>query len=248
VVRQLVSAIVVACIAGSASGAQAPTPSGSAREPEITASGRGEVRLPPTYAILTVSVATRSNAAVEAASQNARKVEGIRNGLRSAGLAEKDISTSGYRLEQSYEYPRNAEPRPSGFTANTTIRAEVRPLENLGKVIDAAISGGATGVSGIQFLASNTEEARRSAMSEAVRQAKADAEVIARAAGGSLGRLIALNSGGVSQPIPREMYNAQLMSTVVATAGAPGTNIVPAELNVTAMVFGRWEFIPGTSR
>lgn len=247
-VRQIVSAIVVGCIAGSATGAQAPALSGSAREPEITASGRGEVRLPPTYAILTVNVVTRANAAVEAASQNARKVEGIMNGLRNTGLAEKDISTSGYRLEQNYEYPRNAEPRPSGFTANTTIRAEVRPLENLGKVIDAAISGGATGVSGIQFLASNTEDARRSAMAEAVRQARADAEVIARAAGGSLGRLIALNSGGVSQPTPREMYSAQLMSTVVATAGAPGTSIVPAELNVTAVVFGRWEFLPAASR
>lgn len=247
-VRQVVSALVAACIAGSAAGAQAATSTGSAREPEITASGRGEVRLPPTYAILTVNVATRANAAVEAASQNARRVEAIMNALRSAGLAEKDIATSGYRLEQSYEYPRNAEPRPAGFTANTTIRAEVRPLESLGKVIDAAIAGGATGVSGIQFLASNTEEARRSAMAEAVRQARADAEAIARAAGGTLGRLIALNSGGVSQPIPRDMYNAQLMSTVVTTAGASPTNIVPAELNVTAMVFGRWEFIPGTSR
>ena len=246
--RQIALAIVAACMAGSAAGAQAATSSASAREPEITASGRGEVRLPPTYAILTVNVATRASAAVEAASQNARRVEGIIKALRSAGLAEKDISTSGYRLEQTYEYPRNAEPRPVGFTANTTIRAEVRPLENLGRVIDAAIAGGATGVSGIQFLASNTEDARRSAMAEAVGQAREDAEAIAKAAGGRLGRLIALNSGGVSQPIPRDMYNAQLMSTVVATAGGSPTNIVPAELNVTALVFGRWEFIPGTPR
>ena len=243
-VRQIVSAIVIACVAVSAARAQAPTSSGSAREPEITASGRGEVRLPPTYAILTVNVATRANAAVEAASQNARRVEGIMNGVRSAGLAEKDISTSGYRLEQNYEYLRNAEARPAGFSATTTIRAEVRSLENLGRVIDAAISGGATGVSGIQFLASNSEEARRSAMADAVRQARAEAEVIARAAGGSLGRLIALNSGGVSQPVPRDMYAANVLASSVASP----TNIVPAELNVTAIVFGRWEFIPGTSR
>jgi uncharacterized protein len=247
-VRRVVLAMFAACLAEGALGAQAAGSSGSAREPEITASGRGEVRLPPTYAILTVNVATRANAAVDAASQNAQRVQGIMSALRGAGLAEKDISTSGYRLEQSYEYPRNAEPRPAGFTATTTIRAEVRPLENLGRVIDAAISGGATGVSGIQFLASNTEDARRSAMAEAVRQARADAEVIARAAGGSLGRLIALNSGGVSQPIPRDMNYAQLTSSIAGMAPPPPTNIVPGELNVTATVFGRWEFIPGTSR
>jgi uncharacterized protein len=244
--RQVAMAIVVASTAASAAGAQAATSSASAREPEITASGRGEVKLPPSYAILTVNVATRAIVAVEAASQNARRVPDVMNGLRSAGLADKDISTSGYRLEQNYEYPRNAEPKPSGFTATTTIRAEVRPLENLGKAIDAAISGGATGVSGIQFLASNTEEARRSAMAEAVRQARTEAEVIARAAGGSLGRLIALNSGGVSQPNPRDMNYAVLTSSSMAPP--PPTNIVPGELNITAMVFGRWEFIPGASR
>jgi uncharacterized protein YggE len=185
---------------------------------------------------------------VEAAAENARRVEAITRALRTAGLAEKDITTAGYRLEQNYEHPRNAEARPVGFSAHTTIRVEVRPLENLGRVIDAAIAGGATGVSGIQFLASNTEEARRTAMAEAVRQAKADADVLARAAGGSLGRLIALNSGGVVQP-RRDMYDVQMQSLVASAGGmAAATNIFPGELNVTAMVFGRWEFIPGTSR
>jgi uncharacterized protein len=243
--RQVAMAIVVASTAASAAGAQAATSLASAREPEITASGRGEVKLPPSYAILTIYVATRAIVAVEAASQNARRVPDVMNGLRSAGLADKDISTSGYRLEQNYEYPRNAEPKPAGFTATTTIRAEVRPLENLGKAIDAAISGGATGISGIQFLASNTEEARRSAMVEAVRQARTEAEVIARAAGGTLGRLIALNSGGVSQPNPRDMNYAVLTSSM---SPPPPTNIVPGELTITAMVFGRWEFIAGASR
>jgi uncharacterized protein len=245
-IRHVAMSIVVAATVAGAAGGQTPTSSASAREPEITASGRGEVKLPPTYAILTVNVATRANAAVEAASQNARRVPDVMNGLRSAGVADKDISTSGYRLEQNYEYPRNGEPKPAGFTASTTIRAEVRPLENLGKAIDAAISGGATGISGIQFLASNTEEARRSAMADAVRQARTEAETIARAAGGTLGRLIALNSGGISQPNPRDMNYAMLTSSM--SPAPPPTNIVPGELNITAMVFGRWEFIPAASR
>jgi uncharacterized protein YggE len=246
--KLFVPVVLFASLTGTPGVAQTAVAGPSAREPEITASGRGEVRLPPTYAILTVDVTTRANAAVEAASQNARKVEAIRNALRSAGLTEKDITTAGYRLEQNYEHPRNAEPRPAGFTAHPTIRAEVRPLENLGRVIDAAIAGGATGVSGIHFLAANTEETRRSAMAEAVRQAKADAKVLATAAGGSLGRLIALNSGGVSQPFRRDMSDVQLQSVVVTGALSAPTNIVPAELNVTAMAFGRWEFIPSPTR
>lgn len=247
-IRQLASVMLGACVAASATGAQAAMSSPSAREPEITASGRGEVRLAPTYAAVIVNVTTRANSAVEAASQNAQKVDATTKALRGAGLTEKDIATSGYSLQQNYEYPSNRQPVPAGFAAHTTIRAEVRRLESLGRVIDAAIAGGATGVSGIQFFASGTDEARRSAMAEAVREARADADVIARAAGGSLGRLIAINSGGVvSQPIRRDMYEIQF-SAAAGRAGSAPTNIAPGELNVTALVSGRWEFIPGTSR
>jgi uncharacterized protein YggE len=246
------SALIAVCIAWTAAGgqavasAQAPEQSPSPNQPEITASGRGEVRLAPTYAAVIVNIATRTATAVEAASQNAQKVQAVIRALRASGLSEKDITTAGYNLQQDYDYRPDRRPEPAGFTANTSIRAEVRRLESLGKVIDAAITGGATGISGVQYFASNTEEARRSAMAEAVREARLDADVLARAAGGSLGRLIALNSAGGTQPFPREMAMAG-GNVAMRAAGAP-TNIVPGELTVIAMVSGRWEFIPGASR
>jgi uncharacterized protein len=246
--RQFTSAMIAAYTAVSAAGAQEPMSSPSVREPEITASGRGEVRLAPAYAVVTINVTTRANMAVEAAAQNAQIVEATMKALRGAGLSEKDIATSGYSLQQNYDYLPNRQPQPAGFAANTSIRAEVRRLNDLGRVIDAAIGGGATGVSGIQFLASNSDEARRAAMADAVRQARADAEVIARSAGGNLGRLIALNSGGVSQPFGRDMSSIQLRAGGMVTGASAPTSIVPGELNVTATVFGRWEFIPSTSR
>jgi uncharacterized protein YggE len=245
--NKIPSALIAGCIAWSAAGAQGAEPSASLQQPEIVASGRGEVRLAPTYAAVIVNIATRVSTAVEAASQNAQKVQAVISALRASGLSEKDITTAGYNLQQDYDYRPDRRPEPSGFMANTSIRAEVRRLESLGKVIDAAIAAGATGISGVQYFASNTEEARRSAMAQAVREARTDADVLARAAGGSLGRLIALNSGGVSQPFPREML-AMVGGNVMARAAGAPTNMVPAELNVIAMVSGRWEFIPGTSR
>jgi uncharacterized protein YggE len=244
--RQIASALIAGCIAGSVAVAQAASVSSpSSSEPEITASGRGEVKLAPTYAAVMVNIETRTNTAVAAASQNAQKVEAVMKALRGAGLSEKDIVTAGYNLQQMYDYSSNRQaPEPIGFSANTMIRAEVRRLESLGRVIDAAIGAGATGISGVQYFASSAEEARRSAMSQAVREARTDADVLARAAGGNLGRLIALNSGGVSQPFPRDIM---LAGGMARAAGAP-TNIAPGELNITAMVSGRWEFISGPTR
>ncbi|MFL5593232.1 MAG: SIMPL domain-containing protein, partial [Gemmatimonadaceae bacterium] len=230
--------------------AQNQSPSPSPREPEVTTNGRGEFRLAPDYAYVTVGVTTQSPTAVETASTNAAKVAAIVSALRALGLTEQQVTTSGYNLTQVYEYPKNRQPRLSGFTARNSIRAEVRHLDDLGKVIDAAINAGATDVSSIQFLASSTDQARRTALSDAVRQARTDADVIARAAGGTLGRLISVNTSGVSQPIAirgLSMENAQLTSGMAVAASAMPTPIAPGELNVIAVVFTRWEFIPGPS-
>jgi uncharacterized protein YggE len=197
---------------------------------------------------VTIGVTNPAQNAVDAAAENARRFESILGALHSFGLNDRQLLTSRYNLTQNFEYPKNGQPKPSGFVARSTIRAEVHRLEDLGKIIDASIASGATEVTGVQFLASNTDEARRTAMTEAVKQARADADAMARAAGGSLGRLIALNSGGISQPIYNARQNVQLEGAVLTSAGASPTSIVPGDLLVTAQVFGRWEFVAGPSR
>jgi uncharacterized protein YggE len=247
--RRLVVVSLSMCVLSSRSIGQAPAPSSapSAKEPELTASGRGETRLAPDYAYVTIGVTNPAQNAVDAASENARRFESIIGVLRSFGLNDRQLVTSRYNLTQNFEYPRNGQPKPSGFVARSTIRAEVRRLEDLGKIIDASIASGATEVSGVQFLASNTDEARRTAITEAVRQARADADAMARAAGGTLGRLIAINSGGISQPTFYAGGNV-LASSAAVLSGGPPTTIATGDLVVSAQVFGRWEFVGGTSR
>lgn len=230
--------------------AQNQSVSPSPREPEINTNGRGEFRLAPDYAYVTVGVTTQAAGAIETASTNAAKVAAIVSALRALGLSEQQVTTSGYNLTQVYEYPKNRQPRLSGFTARNTIRAEVRRLDDLGKVIDAAISAGATDVSSIQFLASSTDQARRTALSDAVKQARSDADVIARAAGGTLGRLIAVTTTGVSLPIAIRGFGMESMQLSAAVSGvnpAMPTPIAPGELNVVATVSTRWEFLSGSS-
>ena len=228
--------------------AQVTPASPSPREPEITTSGRGEVHLSPDYAYVIVGVTTQSPSAVQTASQNAAKVAAVVGALKALGLTEQQVTTAGYNLTQYYEYPKNQPPRLAGFTARNILRAEVRRLDDLGKVIDAAINAGATDVSSIQYLASNTDEARRTALSTAVQQARNDAEVMARAAGGRLGRLIAVSSSGVLQPIMLRGASLEGNAMLTGSSQAMPTPINPGELNVVSTVFTRWEFIGGTSR
>jgi len=241
---------LVSTLSLSAQAQQPQVAPGVTAGPEITTNGHGEVKLAADYAYITIGVATQNPSASLTASQNAAKVSAILSALHSLGLTDQQATTTGYRVEQIYEYPKNQQPRVSGFSANNTIRAEVRRLEDLGRVIDAAINAGATNVSSIQYLASTTDQARQTALSEAVKQARADADVMARGAGGRLGRLLAINSLGVVLPVAMRggLESMQLQGNVLASSGSAPTPINPAELTVYANVATRWEFLPGSSR
>jgi uncharacterized protein len=229
-------------IDASAVGAQSFSPGPTAREPEITASGHGETHLPPTFAVVMIGVTTRAGTAAEAATQNAAKVASTLAALRQAGVAADDLTNQGYSIEQAYE--DNGRKR-GGFTARNTIRARVNSVDQVGNVIDAAVNGGAGEINSVQFGAPNIEEARRAAMTEAVKQARADAAVLASAAGGTLGRLITLSS---SSSFPPGYGSFQLEGAVLTSASSVPTVISPRDLTVSAQALGRWEFIPGASR
>jgi len=234
--------VFTAAVVGGLGGQTGPVPNANA--PEIVSAGRGDTAIAPTSAVFTVSVTTRAATASQAAAENARRLESTLTWLRSQGIASADLTTVGYSVGQHFDEQRGRQ-TPAGFVARNTVRVEVRRLENLGKIIDAALTGGATEISMPQFLSANIREGRRAALAEAVREARADAEGIARAAGGALGRLISLNSG-VSSPMYREGYDMSLMG--VAVSGGMSTNIMPRDLTITAQVTARWEFVPGATR
>ena len=241
-IRSVRSCLGMALLVPAVAMAQTQSASPSPREPEITTTGRGEVRLQPDLSYVVVGVTTQSQNALEAASENARRISAILAALHGLGLTDQQVKTAGYSLSQVYDYPKNQEPRLKGFIARNTLRAEIRKIEDVGKAIDGAISAGATDVSSIQFAASNTEDARRTALAEAVKQARADADAMARAAGGTLGRLISVVSGGVALP-GANPYMITALSASMSPAPPP-TPIVPGELSVIATVATRWEFLP----
>ena len=128
-----------------------------------------------------------------------------------------------------------------GLTGEIVSRFERRGLKIVAMrfgTIDAALAKGANEVSGIQFTSSRADSARRAAIAEAVANARADAETMAKGAGGSLGALIEVASG--VEPIrPFEVS----MARAKMAAAAP-TPIEPGQLTVTATVTARWAFVP----
>lgn len=222
--------------------AQQPTmqPGSQIDPPQIATSAIGESRVRPDRATIMVGVQTRAASAAAAADENARRTEAVLAALRRLGLAAEQLSTLDYSVYPEVRHDREGQnPQVTGYTVQNTIRAEVRQIEQVGRLIDTALGAGANTIHSLTFQASTIAEARREALASAMAKARADAEVLARAAGGSLGRLLEAATTEMGFPIP-----IRGMARMDVAQAAP-TPIEPGQQQVSAQVTARWEFVPG---
>jgi uncharacterized protein len=216
------------------------------QEPDIITSATGEARVTPDRAQVLIGVQTRAATAAKAGADNATRTRAVIDAIKARGIPAAQIGTSEYNLYPEYDHrepPREGPqtPRVIGYVANNTVRVEVRQLDQVGTVIDAALAAGANMVNTIQFYASNVDAARRTALAEAVDRARADAEALARAAGGTLGPLRELNT---QSPPVRPVYAERAMRLDAAVGAAAQTPIEPGQQTLTVWVSGRWAFLP----
>jgi uncharacterized protein YggE len=208
--------------------------------PQISVVGRGEIKVSPDRATIQISVQTRAATAAAAAAENANKQQSVMAALRTLGLGNDQLSTINYNVFPEQRYEQGKEPVVVAYNVTNTILVDVRKLSQVGPVIDAALAHGANMIASLQFYASNTEAARRTAIGVAIEKARADAEAAARAARGSLGTLLGIDIVGYSPPPPRPMMMMKQMAGGVAQADTP---INPGDETLTVEVSTRWRFI-----
>jgi uncharacterized protein YggE len=208
--------------------------------PQIGVTGRGEIKVSPDRATIQISVQTRAVTAAAAAADNANKQQSVMTALRALGLGTDQLSTINYNVYPEQRYEPGKDPVIVAYNVTNTILVDVRKLSQVGPVIDAALAHGANMITSLQFYASNTETARRSAIGIAIEKARADAEAAARAARGSLGTLLGIDIVGYSPPPPRPM----MMMKQTAGVAQADTPINPGEETLSVEVVTRWRFIP----
>lgn len=208
--------------------------------PQIFVVGRGEVKVSPDKATIQVSVQTRAATAAAAAAENATKQQAVLNALKALGLGNDQLSTVNYNIYPEQRYVEGKEPQIVGYNVTNTILVEVRKLNQVGPVIDAALAHGANMITSLQFSSSNTDSARRTAIALAIEKARTDADAAARAARGTLGTLLEINVGAYSPVPPRPM----VMMRAVAGSAQADTPINPGEDTITVEVTTRWRFQP----
>lgn len=201
----------------------------------LNLSGHGEVKAAPDMATVTLGVINRAATAKKALAANTQAMTAILKTLKDAGIAEKDIQTSNFSVQPSYEVSQTGEAaKINGYEVSNNVTVAVRKLDNLGQVLDAVIQQGSNQVNGVQFMLAEAEGKRDEARKLAYADAERKARLYAETAGFALGHVISLSETvGYQPPVP--IY-ARTMKAEAADAAVPiaqGEQTVGADVNIT---------------
>ncbi len=225
-------ALAAALLATAASAQMAMMPDPANAPAVLTVSAEGRVSRAPDIVELSGGVVTMAPTAAAAMAENARRMNAVVAAVRQAGIAERDIQTTGLSLQPQYRYEENKPPILTGYQANNTVALRVRRIADAGKLLDTLVSVGANQIQGPNFQVEAAEAALDEARVMAVKTARARAELYAKAAGMKIKRITAISEGGGYVPSPRPM----MMTAKAEMADAP-TPVAPGEvalnMNVT---------------
>jgi uncharacterized protein YggE len=239
-IRAAALSALLAATAAPAALAQAAPPAAESmfRATTLNLAAYGETRVEPDMATISLGVTTQGTTAQAAVQANATQMTRVVDALRRAGIAAKDIQTSGLNLNPQYAYVENQPPRLTGYQTSNQVTITVHDLARLGPAVDATVGAGANQVNGIAFGLDDPTAAENAAREAAVKALAAKADLYARATGHRVVRLVTLSEGTASFPIQPPMPMAEFASARMAKAGTP---VSAGELKVRVDITGLYE-------
>jgi uncharacterized protein YggE len=208
----------------------------------IQATGQARQTMAPDRATLMIMIDAQAMSSDEAASRLASTERGVLDTLRRLNLSASAVQSynGGVAPYRSQNMPPSMSGGPT-FAGRSTIRVEVTRLDQLSTVTSAALAKGASYISPPIFAVSASDSVRRVLLPRALEQAQRDAEALARATGGHLGRLIDVTAPQ-STNFAEQQSQQMFYSNVYYDSGAR----VAPNTTISTTVTGRWLLVPNS--
>ena len=198
----------------------------------LSVSSRAEARKAPDIATFSAGVVTQAADGNAALRQNAEQMNRVLAAIKAAGVADKDVQTSGISLNPQYRYEENQPPRITGYQASNTVNVKLREVAKMGKVLDALVASGANQVNGPSFGIDDPEPLYDRARLDALKAARARAETYAGALGVRVRRIVSISEGGAAMPSPMPRMAMMKAEAYDSTPVAAGESSVSVNLDV----------------
>jgi uncharacterized protein len=198
--------------------------------PRVVVTGEGSVSVAPDVVQIRSGVTTRGKT-VREAETNSKTMAAILTALTESGISQKDVRTSQLSIHPVYAAQEpGKEQKLTGYSVANQVSAKIKHIEKLGDLLDRLIAAGATDVWNVEFMVSDPAKVLDQAREAAVADARRKAEVYAKAAGITLGRVVSIEEQAGTSPMPMRALAAPAPGTHVPIA--PGENTLHAVVTV----------------
>lgn len=186
----------------------------------------------PDMAQITLGVEESEDTA-EAAQKNAsKKQDAVKKAITDLGISEDDISTSSYSMYPQYNYDTS---KVTGYTVSVSLAIRNVTLDEVGDVLSAATSAGASQISDISYTSSSYDAVYSEALTKAAADAGTKADTLAKAEGKTLGELVSVQEGYQDTSARYKSTNAYANMESSDGAGS-AISVDPGQLEVDASV------------
>lgn len=195
----------------------------------VTVMGQGTSRVAPDLAVLTLGVSAQADLAAQAMADVSAEQARVLEALAAQQIDPAQIQTSGLNLSPMVDYQKGNGSTITGYSARNMVTVRVTDVAKLGEVLDAVVAAGANEINGISYQRQDDRAAQDEARGHAVAEARHRAEIMADAAGLTLGPVLTMReTGGFTPPQPMMTRGMAMADTSVP--------VEPGEVAVAAMV------------
>jgi uncharacterized protein YggE len=190
---------------------------------DLAVVGEGKVDVVPDTAYVDVGITINNASTVEEARNKVDTVNTLLIAeVKKLGLDPKEIKTTNYSVYPQYTYEGNTN-RITGYDGHATITVKTKKTELVPLIIEEATQAGANQINNTRFVVDNPAIYREEARAKAIKNAKDQAEKIAKSLGIKLGKVtnvVESISGGIV-PQYDMMYSTKSMPVVGGGGGGP---------------------------
>ena len=208
----------------------------------VSVTGSGEVKAQPDMAYVTLGVEARRPTLAEARTEVNATVERLLALTRELKIEPKFVDSTRLQVQPDYRWDEKSSSQVLlGYVVSRQVDVELHDLDRLGTLLERSVSAGVNQVGGARLDSSRRKELERSALTQAVDDARLNADALARAAGAKLGPVQSLSTTG-TMPVP--MYAERAMSVAAAPmADAAEKSYQSSEMKFTASVSAQFALL-----
>lgn len=199
----------------------------------ITVNGTGVAQGAPDVGNVQVGVDLANENFTTAYNEASTATSRVISALKESGIAENDIQTSNINVwwEDRYDPQTGLSTGVRLYHVNVTLNVIVRDITKVDSVLSTAVDNGANNIYGLSFGINDNATLIREARSNAVADARANAEHLAELLGVELGAPMSVTEyvGGGSVPLP---YTAGGFGGAAEFASS-NLPVQPGQLSVT---------------